>query len=155
MLKFSIIFVTSRTMTIEVKDFGIWNTTKPYTIYLDGKELMTSNRTVQTIKGLTPDTRYEIQLKTEDDASVIVIEDTDYEFVTLNVKRFNAVGDGVHDDTAAIQAAIMACPKDGRVFIPAGTYKVTSLFLKSDIFCQIGNTVGMFQSVVLFRGMFL
>ena len=62
MLKFSIIFVTSRTMTIEVKDFGIWNTTKPYTIYLDGKDLMTSNRTVQTIKGLTPDTRYEIQL---------------------------------------------------------------------------------------------
>lgn len=139
MLKFSIIFVTSRTMTIEVKDFGIWNTTKPYTIYLDGKELMTSNRTVQTIKGLTPDTRYEIQLKTEDDASVIVIEDTDYEFVTLNVKRFNAVGDGVHDDTAAIQAAIMACPKDGRVFIPAGTYKVTSLFLKSDICIDIDD----------------
>jgi hypothetical protein len=42
---------------------------------------------------------------------------------TVSVKDFGAVGDGVADDTAAIQAAITASI---RVHIPAGTYKITS-----------------------------
>mgnify|MGYP002226078704 CR=1 FL=1 len=45
---------------------------------------------------------------------------TDYEFVTLNVRDFGAKGDGESDDTLFIQAAVMACPKQSRVLIPAG-----------------------------------
>lgn len=41
----------------------------------------------------------------------------------VNVKDFGAVGDGVADDTAAVQAAINA---GGNVDFPAGTYKITS-----------------------------
>lgn len=45
----------------------------------------------------------------------------------ISVKDFGAVGDGIVDDTAAIQAAIDSVPADGGiVYIPAGRYKVTS-----------------------------
>ena len=47
---------------------------------------------------------------------------------TVSVKDFGAVGDGVADDTAAIQAAITAtnATTGGGVYLPSGTYKVTS-----------------------------
>lgn len=44
---------------------------------------------------------------------------------TVSVKDFGAVGDGVADDTAAIQAALNAA-KGGAVFVPKGKYKITS-----------------------------
>jgi hypothetical protein len=41
---------------------------------------------------------------------------------TVNVKDFGAVGDGVADDAAAIQAAANAVLSEGCLFIPSGTY---------------------------------
>lgn len=52
----------------------------------------------------------------------------------VNVRYFGAKGDGVADDTAAIQAAIDYAFDSGsmRVYVPAGTYKITSpLLLRS------------------------
>ncbi|MEW2570507.1 glycosyl hydrolase family 28-related protein [Streptomyces sp. NPDC047070] len=41
----------------------------------------------------------------------------------LNVRDFDAKGDGVADDTVAIQAALAACPMGGIVYLPAGAYR--------------------------------
>ena len=48
--------------------------------------------------------------------------------VSINVKFFGAVGDGVADDTAAIQAAINTGKS---VYVPVGTYKVSSVLTMS------------------------
>jgi hypothetical protein len=47
---------------------------------------------------------------------------------TINVKNapFNAVGDGVADDTAAIQAAVTSLPSGATLLFPPGAYKVTT-----------------------------
>lgn len=46
---------------------------------------------------------------------------------SVSVKDFGAVGDGVTDDTAAIQAAITAVKNTSKqLFFPAGSYRVTS-----------------------------
>jgi len=47
---------------------------------------------------------------------------------SVSVKDFGAVGDGSTDDTSAIQAAINA---SNRVYIPRGTYKVSSTIVLS------------------------
>ena len=47
---------------------------------------------------------------------------------TVDVRSMGALGDGVHDDTAAIQAAINALPTDGgTVTVPAGHYMINAL----------------------------
>ncbi|WP_329376014.1 glycosyl hydrolase family 28-related protein [Streptomyces sp. NBC_01483] len=47
---------------------------------------------------------------------------------------YGAVGDGVHNDTTAIQAAIDACPEGGIVYFPQGIYKTTAtLDLKNGV----------------------
>ena len=68
MLKFSVLFLTSRKAMIEVEDFGIWNTNEPYEIWLNGEKYMESDRATQTIKNLKPDTDYEIQIKSKTDS---------------------------------------------------------------------------------------
>jgi hypothetical protein len=44
---------------------------------------------------------------------------------SVSVKDFGAVGDGVTNDTAAIQAAIDAVPNGSQIFIPPGVYSVS------------------------------
>ena len=65
----------------------------------------------------------------------------------VSVKDFGAVGDGVTNDTAAIQAAInfvKARTYGGAVYFPAGTYSVSSL--------NVGNPVNDFKPTLTLYG---
>lgn len=133
------IFKTSRSFTLEWEDYGIYQTERPYEIWLDGKKYGESEKVIQTVYGLEPDTEYQVSLKAGGGEAAAFTIKTEEEFVTLNVRSFGAKGDGIHDDTLAIQAAICACPEKSRVFVPEGTYRVTSLFLKSGLILDIGK----------------
>jgi parallel beta-helix repeat protein len=66
----------------------------------------------------------------------------------VNVRGFGAKGNGITDDTAAIQRAIDACPAQGTVTFPAGRYSVRGLSLKPR--CTYAGTEG--SSTLLLKG---
>lgn len=131
-MKVSSIFRTARCVTIEIQDGGIFETEKEYEIFVNGEFYGRTKRVISSIYGLLPETEYRIGIRQGEVEAFLQVK-TDYEFVTLNVRDFGAKGDGSQDDTLYLQAAVMACPKDSRVLVPAGIYRVTSLFLKDDI----------------------
>jgi len=56
-----------------------------------------------------------------------------------NVRDYGAKGDGMTVDTAAVQAAVEACNRDGggTVLVPAGTFHIGTLELKSNVTLHI------------------
>ena len=59
---------------------------------------------------------------------------------SVSVKDFGAVGDGVVDDTAAIQAAIDGLSSGGTIFFPSGTYNHTGLTIDNNALVFKGNS---------------
>ena len=137
-MEFKIILTTARQVVIEILDEGIYEI-EEYEIYLNDEVIKNSQKAVESIDNLHPDTPYSIFIKTKFDVSEKKYLTTNKEFVTLNVKEFGAKGDGIQDATVFIQSAICACPKEGRVLIPKGIYKVTSLFLKSNLVLELAK----------------
>ena len=127
------LFVSARSATIELPDGGLYNTKQPYRVLVNGEDWGSADTVVHSLYGLWPDTKYVVKVLDEKGEVGRITFRTEKESYTLNVRRFGAVGDGVHDDTAAIQAAINCCPRKGRVLIPAGDYHVLPLFLRSHV----------------------
>ena len=137
-MKLRVALKTARSATIETITEQIYEYDTPGTIYVNGESHGETKKTVFTLFDLKPDMDYNICLERDGKKAEVAFR-TDYEFVTLNVREIGAKGDGIQDDTPFIQAAIMACPKDGRVLIPKGTYHITSLFLKSHIKIELAE----------------
>src|ERR1700760_1264793 len=58
-----------------------------------------------------------------------------------NIRDFGAVGDGKANDTPAIDKAIAKCNADGGgiVIVPAGTYEVASVHIKSNVCLKLDD----------------
>ena len=128
-----VVMLTARSASIEIEDGGRYFAKDTYSIYINDEFYKETDTTITGLYGLNPDTEYVVDVRCGEESVEKLHFKTEHEFVTLNVKKFGAKGDGIQDDTHFIQAAIMACPKDGRVLIPAGKYRITSLFLKSNL----------------------
>lgn len=132
--------VTARCAVIEIEDGGNYYTEEACALILNGKEPVITDRRITVLHGLKPATEY--SLSVENSAKEVIGSlhfQTGYENVTLNVKELGAFADGIHDDTIFIQSAIMACPKDGRVLIPEGTYRINTIYLKDGLNLEIAK----------------
>lgn len=138
-MEISLMMHTARSAVIEIRDGGRYYTKKPYRVCVNGEELMTTEKTITSLNGLIPDTLHKVEVFDGDKKEGDISFRTDYEFVTLDVRSFGAKGDGVQDDTHFIQTAILACPDNGRVLIPEGVYRITSLFLKSHLRLELAK----------------
>ncbi len=137
MMDVKLLYRGARSATLELRDGGLYHTLAPCQLLMGGRHVQTTDTVVTSLFGLTPDTDYHITVMQHGKICGDVAFRTDTESYSLNVRRFGALGDGVHDDTAAIQAAITACPPKGRVLIPKGVYSVLPLFLKSHITVEL------------------
>ncbi len=137
-MEFQVIYHSARSLVFELQKEGIYET-KEYEIYLDGVLAGKGSRIIQSLYGLKPDRTYRLYLKRGEECSETITFTTRKESVTLNVRDFGAKGNGIQDDTQFIQAAVLSCPEGGRVYLPKGIYKITSLFLKSNLILEIGK----------------
>ncbi len=131
-MDFKIIYVSNSSATIEIVNDNPYNSLKPYSVYVNDvlyKDNIDTN--IFSIFNLESNKDYKLTVKCDEEVSYNF--KTLEEYVELNVKRFGAKGDGKSDDTNFVQATINACPKNGTVRIPAGTYLVRPIFLKSNI----------------------
>lgn len=138
-MELKLVTKTSGCVVVELTESGKYFTEKEYDIFVNDEKKVTGNHVVTSIYDLCPDTEYVLKAVYDGEETNELKVRTDYRFVTLNVRDFGAKGDGKTDDTCAIQAAIMACPKNSRVLVPAGTYKIVSLFLKSDLTLELSK----------------
>ena len=129
-----------RFAVIKIADGGKYNTTGSYDIYVNDALYGRTDKTITSIYDLKPSTEYRLTVvdKAVGKCGRLNIE-TDSEYVTLNVREFGAAGDGIKDDTKFIQAAILSAPAGSRVLIPAGKYRITSLFLASNISMELAE----------------
>ncbi len=135
-MELKLLMKTAREAVIEICDGDKFESKEEVTVLVNGNTYTKTKRTVVSIYDLEPSS----------DNVVTVIKDsykkeisfrTENESVSLNVKQFGAKGDGESDDTAFIQAAISCCPKNGRVVVPEGIYKIYPLFLRSHITLEL------------------
>ena len=127
-----VLYKNARFAAVELEDGGIYDMEKTWKIFVNDDLYDETNHVIYMIYGLKPETEYEIRAEHGDERASVAFQ-TDYEYVTMNIRDFGAKGDGVSDDTHFIQAAIMACPGDSRVLIPAGEYRISSIFLKDNL----------------------
>lgn len=140
-MQFGIITSTVRSVTIELDNKEVYYAPEAYDVFMDGLKVLEGVKTnVVSLYDLRPDRTYNIEVRGLTSASShSKTFRTKVESYQLNVKKFGAIGDGQGLDSMAIQAAILACPKDGTVLIPKGIYKCAPLFLKSHMTLQFAK----------------
>lgn len=130
------LFVSSSSACFEWENDLPYYTESEYTIYLNGDPVLTSNTNVFSIFGLKSDTEYVLTTSLGTDP---ITFRTSKNSCTVNVKDFGAIGNGVADDTVAIQTAINCLPLNGKLYFPAGEYFAAPLCLKSHMTLELSS----------------
>lgn len=133
-----LLFVSGVSACFELDNDAPYYAPESYTVWLDGEPQFEGNANVFSLFSLRPGAHYQVAVTTAQGREEL-------EFTTpavtagVNVRDFGAAGDGIADDTAAIQAAIHCLPEGGLLHFPAGRYLTAPLALKSHITLSLGE----------------
>ncbi len=133
-----LVSATESRLTVEVSDGSCFAGEAVRRVRVDGVERLKTARNVFSLRGLKADTDYEIVV----DGETLTTRTRPVSAV-LDPRDFGAVGDAVSDDTAAIQAAISACPENGVVRLAGGSFLSAPLFLKSRMGLEIAGDASL------------
>lgn len=132
-MEFHTLYISAVSACFELENTSAYYAEEAFDVFLNGKPALAGVKTnVFSLFELTPGTAYTVAV-----GEKTVTFTTLQESACISVKDFGAAGDGGQDDTAAIQNAINCCPFGGRVTVPAGTYWVRPLVLKSDMTLEL------------------
>lgn len=111
-----------------------------YEILQNGSVIGETENLYYVAEGLEADTLYSFEVRIKDGASLGTIRvKTEKKGDVLNILDYGAEAGGKIKNTEAIQAAIDACPKNGTVVIPEGTFLTGALTLHSDMTLYLEN----------------
>ena len=127
----NLLYLGSTSVCLELENHNPYYSAEEYGVSLDGAKLYSANTNVFSVFDLKPDTEYQVKVSMASGSEETVSFRTKTATCCVNVKDFGAAGDGVHEDTAAIQTAINMLPEGGRLYFPEGTYRTLPLTLKS------------------------
>lgn len=109
-----------------------------FAVCLDGERVRESEANVFSLFGLAPDREYTLTVEGSTLRESCSFR-TAAERCAVDVRAFGTAGNGVSDDTAAVQAAIDCLPPGGRLHFPAGRYLCCPLSLKSHITLELSE----------------
>ena len=139
-------FCSGSSACLELENTNPYYSPEAYTVSVDGKERFQSDSNVFSLFHLKPDTEYTVAVRFASGAGETVQLRTRPERCCVSVKDFGALGDGVHEDTSAIQAAVNFLPEGGRLFFPAGTYLTLPISLKSHMALELSEDATLLGS---------
>ena len=123
----------TRSAVLELCNESCYYSPAPFTVALNGKPIFKHCKTnVFSLYGLEPAHDYTVCVRSGGEQCELSIR-TQPESFFVDASRYGLTGDGVTDDTIKLQAAISSCPPGGTVYVPGGTYRTQSLFLRSHI----------------------
>ncbi|MBQ9437591.1 MAG: glycoside hydrolase family 28 protein [Lachnospiraceae bacterium] len=128
----NVLYLGSTSACFELENETPHYAPEPFKIFLDGREIRECETNVFSLFGLKPDEAYVLRIEGGTLKETLELR-TLPETCALNVKSFGAAGDGIQEDTQAIQTAINCLPAGGRLFFPEGVYLTLPLMLKSHI----------------------
>ncbi|MBR3359131.1 MAG: glycoside hydrolase family 28 protein [Solobacterium sp.] len=130
------LYAGSSSVCFEFENTSPYYNPQEYTVKLEGETVYSGNENVFSLFGLRPETDYEAEICFKDSTEKVQFR-TAAETCCVNIREFGALGDGVNEDTAVIQAAINMIPDGGRLYFPKGTYLTMPLTLRSRITIEL------------------